>query len=90
MLHNKLVTVERVASRLTSRSKENLDMLKKVQELNPGVFDELKGGAKLLRLLTETAEDAMGLSYELKRFKCAEAAARKSNVDLNVDIFKGM
>lgn len=90
MLHNKLITVERVASRLTVRSQENLDMLKKVQELNPGVFDELKGGAKLLRLLTETAEDAMGLSHELKRFKCAEDAARKYNVDLNIDIFKDL
>jgi transcriptional regulator with XRE-family HTH domain len=82
MLSNKICTLEKMASKLLNRSQENLEMLRKVQELNPEVFDELKGGAKLLRLLTETAEDAMGISYELKRYKAVNEVAKKHDVDL--------
>ncbi len=82
MLSNKICTLEKMASKLLKRSQENLEMLRKVQELNPETFDDLKGGAKLLRLLTETAEDAMSISYELKRYKAMNEVAKKHDVDL--------
>jgi transcriptional regulator with XRE-family HTH domain len=85
VLQNKLSTIEKTASRMLKRSKENLEAIEKVRELNEE-FDDLRGGARLLRLLTETAEDAAGLSYELKKMKAFAEVAKADNV--NLDIFK--
>jgi transcriptional regulator with XRE-family HTH domain len=86
VLQNKISAIEKVASRLLIRSKDNVEAIEKVQELNPGEFEELRGGAKLLRYLQETAEDAMGLSYELKKVKGFSDVAKTENV--NLDLFK--
>jgi transcriptional regulator with XRE-family HTH domain len=85
VLQNKISAIEKTAARLLSRSKDNLEAVEKVRELNEE-FDDLRGGARLLRLLTETAEDAAGLSYELKKMKALAEVAKADNV--NLDIFR--
>ncbi|MBL1266145.1 hypothetical protein, partial [Candidatus Methylomicrobium oryzae] len=59
--------------RTLRRSKENLQQIDQVRR-NNRAFDDLRGGAKLLRLLAETAEDAMGLSYELNKIRALSEA----------------
>jgi transcriptional regulator with XRE-family HTH domain len=72
-LHAKQVELSEAIARTKARAKENLQQVERVRELNPE-FDELKGGAKLLRLLTETAEEAMGLGYELNKLRALSEA----------------
>lgn len=74
-LHAKQAELSEAIVRTNRRAKENLEQVERVRELNPA-FDELKGGAKLLRLLIETAEEAMGLSYELNNIRSLDQAER--------------
>lgn len=67
-LYDKHVELERSVNRFLDRAKENLECVTRVQELNPE-FEDLRGGAKLLRVIAETAEEAMGLSYELQKLR---------------------
>ncbi|MBL1266148.1 hypothetical protein, partial [Candidatus Methylomicrobium oryzae] len=61
--------------RTLRRSKENLQQIEQVRR-NNRAFDDLRGGAKLLRLLAETAEDAMGLGFELEKLRTLAEAER--------------
>lgn len=85
VLHNKITTLEMAVSRTILRSKENLDTIKRVREINPDYDENIKLGSKLARLLEETAEEAFGLSYELKRYRAFVEVAKKDGV--NLDIF---
>lgn len=78
-------------SKFLGRAKDNLDLLKTVRELNPSFDDDLRGGSKLMRFLVETAEDAMGLTHELKKIRAYSDVAKKNGVDVgvNLDIFDG-
>jgi transcriptional regulator with XRE-family HTH domain len=67
-LHDKQAELSAAIDRTLQRSKENLECLDQVRKHNK-VFDNLRGGAKLLRLLAETAEDAMGLGFELEKLR---------------------
>ncbi|MGZ8942611.1 MAG: helix-turn-helix domain-containing protein [Methylobacter sp.] len=68
VLHGQQVSIAKAINQILARSKENLNHVEQVRMKNPE-FDDLKGGAKLLRLLAETAEDAMGISYELQKIR---------------------
>lgn len=85
ILANKVLTLERAVVHAMSRSAENMGALDKLRALNPE-FDELKGGAKLLRLLTETADEAQLINNEFKRYKCHAGVAKQSE-NINLDIF---
>ncbi|MGZ8220025.1 MAG: helix-turn-helix domain-containing protein [Methylobacter sp.] len=87
VLHNKVLILEKAVSRTISRSKENLDTINRVREINPQYDDKIKLGSKLARLLEETAEEAFGLSYDLKRYRAFVEVAKKEGV--NLDIFEG-
>jgi transcriptional regulator with XRE-family HTH domain len=67
-LHAKQAELSAAVDRIQRRSKENLACVEHVRQSNEE-FDDLRGGAKLLRLLTETAEDAMGLGFELEKLR---------------------
>jgi transcriptional regulator with XRE-family HTH domain len=86
VLHNRQVAIIKFVSNMLTRSKENLEYVEHVRQSNEE-FDDLRGGAKLLRLLAETAEEAMGLSYELNKIRALSDVAKKENV--NLDIFDG-
>jgi transcriptional regulator with XRE-family HTH domain len=85
VLGNKIVVLEKAVSHAVVRSKENLETLERLRELNPK-YDDMKLGAKLLRLLAETTEEAAGISNELKRFRALTDVASKSE-GVNLDIF---
>jgi transcriptional regulator with XRE-family HTH domain len=72
-LHAKQTELSTVIDRTLRRSKDNLECVEQVRKMN-GEFDHLRGGAKLLRLLAETAEEAMGLDYELKKLRTLSEA----------------
>jgi hypothetical protein len=72
-LHAKQSELSESIDRTQRRSKENLECLDHVRKHNKA-FDDLRGGAKLLRLLAETAEDAMGLDYELEKLRTLSEA----------------
>jgi transcriptional regulator with XRE-family HTH domain len=74
-LHAKHAELSAAIDRTLRRSKENLDCLEHVRKHNKA-FDDLRGGAKLLRLLAETAEDAMGLGFELEKLRTLTEAER--------------
>jgi len=74
-LHAKQAELSATIERTQRRSKENLQQVERVRELNPE-FDDLRGGAKLLRLLAETAEDAMGLGFELEKLRTLSEAEK--------------
>jgi transcriptional regulator with XRE-family HTH domain len=84
-LQTRQVVIFTGISRFLERAKENMECVNRVQELNPE-FEELRGGAKLLRILAETAEEAMGLSYELQKLRALTDVAKPDNV--NLDIFE--
>jgi division protein CdvB (Snf7/Vps24/ESCRT-III family) len=86
-VHNKQVSIVKSITSALTRSKENLQQVERVRELNPE-FDEMRGGAKLLRLLIETAEEAMGLGYELNKLRALNNVAKQEND--NLDIFKDL
>jgi transcriptional regulator with XRE-family HTH domain len=67
-LHAKQAELSESVDRTLRRSKENLQQIEQVRR-NNRAFDDLRGGAKLLRLLAETAEDAMGLGFELEKLR---------------------
>jgi transcriptional regulator with XRE-family HTH domain len=68
VLRDKQAELSAAIDRTQRRSKENLACVEQVRQNNK-VFDDLRGGAKLLRLLAETAEDAMGLGFELEKLR---------------------
>lgn len=68
LLHGQQLSIAKAVTHLMNRSKENLRQIEQVRITNPQ-FDDLKGGAKLLRLLAETAEDAIGIGYELQKIR---------------------
>jgi transcriptional regulator with XRE-family HTH domain len=72
-LHDKQAKLSAAIDRTLRRSKANLEYIEQVRKMN-GEFDHLRGGAKLLRLLAETAEEAMGLDYELKKLRTLSEA----------------
>lgn len=72
-LHDKQAELSAAIDRTLRRSKDNLECVEQVRKMN-GEFDHLRGGAKLLRLLAETAEEAMGLDYELKKLRTLSEA----------------
>ncbi|WP_155920598.1 helix-turn-helix domain-containing protein [Methylobacter luteus] len=74
-LHDKQVELKEAIDRTLRRSKENLECVKHVRENNKA-FDQLRGGAKLLRVLAETAEEAMGLGFELEKLRTLSEAER--------------
>jgi transcriptional regulator with XRE-family HTH domain len=74
-LHDKQAELSAAIDRTLRRSKENLECLDHVRKHNK-TFDDLRGGAKLLRLLAETAEDAMGLGFELEKLRTLSEAER--------------
>jgi transcriptional regulator with XRE-family HTH domain len=74
-LHAKQAELSAAVDRTLRRSKENLECLDHVRKHNKA-FDDLRGGAKLLRLLAETAEDAMGLGFELEKLRTLSEAER--------------
>jgi transcriptional regulator with XRE-family HTH domain len=74
-LHAKQVELSESIDCTLRRSKENLECLDHVRKHNKA-FDDLRGGAKLLRLLAETAEDAMGLGFELEKLRTLSEAER--------------
>lgn len=74
-LYDKHVELERSVNRFLDRAKENLECVTRVQELNPE-FEDLRGGAKLLRVIAETAEEAMGLGFELEKLRTVSEAER--------------
>ncbi|EIC30574.1 hypothetical protein Metal_2888 [Methylomicrobium album BG8] len=74
-LHAKQVELSESIDRTLRRSKENFECLEQVRR-NNRAFDDLRGGAKLLRLLAETAEDAMGLGFELEKLRTLNEAER--------------
>lgn len=67
ILFNKIGACVQVAESLVERSKVNLGALESVRALNPE-FDDMKGGAKLLRLIGETRDVAETLERVLKKF----------------------
>lgn len=83
-LYNRQAIIFKSVSGLITRAKENNAYVKKFRE-NNSKFDDLKGGNRLLYLLASTAEDAMGLSYELQRIRALHDVAKKTQ--LNLDIF---
>jgi transcriptional regulator with XRE-family HTH domain len=74
-LHDKHAELTGLITRTLRRSKENLECVEQVRQNNK-VFADLRGGAKLLRLLAETAEDAMGLGFELEKLRTLSDAER--------------
>jgi transcriptional regulator with XRE-family HTH domain len=74
-LHDKQTELSETIDRTLRRSKENLQQIEQVRR-NNRAFDDLRGGAKLLRLLAETAEDAMGLGFELEKLRTLAEAER--------------
>lgn len=74
-LHAKQAKLSAAVDRSLRRSKENLECVERVRQSNKA-FDDLRGGAKLLRLLAETAEDAMGLGFELEKLRTLAEAER--------------
>jgi transcriptional regulator with XRE-family HTH domain len=74
-LHDKQAELSATIERTLWRSKENLECAERVRQ-NNRAFDDLRGGAKLLRLLAETAEDAMGLGFELEKLRTLAEAER--------------
>jgi transcriptional regulator with XRE-family HTH domain len=74
-LHAKQAELSATIERTLRRSKENLECVERVRQ-NNRAFDDLRGGAKLLRLLVETAEDAMGLGFELEKLRTLAEAER--------------
>jgi transcriptional regulator with XRE-family HTH domain len=74
-LHDKHAELSDSIERTLRRSKENFECLEQVRR-NSKAFDDLRGGAKLLRLLAETAEDAMGLGFELEKLRTLAEAER--------------
>jgi transcriptional regulator with XRE-family HTH domain len=74
-LHDKQAELSESIDRTLRRSKENLECVERVRQSNKA-FDDLRGGAKLLRLLAETAEDAMGLGFELEKLRTLAEAER--------------
>jgi transcriptional regulator with XRE-family HTH domain len=74
-LHAKQAELSAAIDRTLRRSKENLQQIEQVRRNNKA-FDDLRGGAKLLRLLAETAEDAMGLGFELEKLRTLSEAER--------------
>jgi TolA-binding protein len=74
-LHDKQAELSAAIDRTLRRSKENLQQVEQVRRNNKA-FDGLRGGAKLLRLLAETAEDAMGLGFELEKLRTLSEAER--------------
>jgi transcriptional regulator with XRE-family HTH domain len=74
-LHDQQAELSAAVDRTLRRSKENLQQVERVRQNNKA-FDDLRGGAKLLRLLAETTEDAMGLDYELKKLRTLSEAER--------------
>jgi transcriptional regulator with XRE-family HTH domain len=85
-MQKKQASIVKAITNMLARTKENLEYVEHVRQSNEE-FDDLRGGAKLLRLLAETAEDAMGLSYELNKIRALSDVAKKENV--NLDIFDG-
>jgi actin-like ATPase involved in cell morphogenesis len=83
-MQKKQASIVKAITNMLARTKENLEYVEHVRQSNEE-FDDLRGGAKLLRLLAETAEDAMGLSYELNKIRALSDVAKKENV--NLDIF---
>jgi transcriptional regulator with XRE-family HTH domain len=86
VLQNKIVAIEKAVSHVIGRSKENLETMQTFRDKNPE-FDDMKLGAKLLRLMAETAEEADGISHELKRFRAFVDVANKTE-GVNLDIFR--
>jgi transcriptional regulator with XRE-family HTH domain len=74
-LHDKHAELTGLITRTLRRSKENFECVEQVRR-NNREFDDLRGGAKLLRLLAETAEDAMGLGFELEKLRTLSEAER--------------
>jgi transcriptional regulator with XRE-family HTH domain len=72
-LHTKQVELAEAVEHTKRRAKENLECVERVRQNNKA-FDGLRGGAKLLRLLAETAEEAMGLGYELNKLRALSEA----------------
>jgi transcriptional regulator with XRE-family HTH domain len=72
-LHAKQTELSEAIARTKRRAKENLEQVERVRQ-NNRAFDDLRGGAKLLRLLAETAEEAMGLGYELNKLRALSEA----------------
>lgn len=68
VLHGQQLSIAKAVTHLLNRSKENLRQIEQVRITNPE-YDDLKGGAKLLRLLAETAEEAIGIGYELQKIR---------------------
>ena len=82
-LHRRQALIFKSITSFLTSSKENLDYAKRVQEINPE-YDDLRGGNKLLYMLAKTAEDAMGLSYELDKLRALNEVAKKENMSLDL------
>lgn len=90
VLNNKLSALEKAVAVSVKRSRENLAVLRRVQELNPE-FDELRGGSKLVYCMNEAVCESDKALAELKRYHCLIDAADKSaglSLDRNLDIFE--
>jgi len=74
-LHDKQIELSAAIDRTLRRSTENMECVEHVRQSNKA-FDDLRGGAKLLRLLAETAEEAMGLGFELEKMRTLAEAER--------------
>lgn len=89
-LNKKLSALEKAVVVAVKRSRENLSVLRRVQELNPE-FDELRGGSKLVYCMDESVAESDKALAELKRYHCLiDVADKAAGVKLvrNLDIFK--
>jgi transcriptional regulator with XRE-family HTH domain len=89
-LNNKLSVLEKAVAVAVKRSRANLEVLRRVQELNPE-FDELRGGSKLVYCMDEAVSESDKALAELKRYHCLiDVTSRAAGVKLvrNLDIFK--
>jgi len=90
VLTNRLLAVEKAVAHGVSKSMEFKSIVDRFRELNAD-FDDMKLGAKLLRFAAETTEEAVGISYELKRFHVSmEIAEKGANVKLRAKDFDGL
>jgi transcriptional regulator with XRE-family HTH domain len=89
-MNKKLSALEKAVAVAVKRSRENLSVMRRVQELNPE-FDELRGGSKLVYCMDEAVAESDKALSELKRYHCLiDVTNRAAGVKLvrNLDIFE--
>lgn len=87
ILGNRLAVVERAVSFGLSGIMQLKSVIDDFAAKNEG-FDDMRLGAKLLRVAAETTEQMVGVSAELKRYQAFHDVAKKEPV--NLDVFRDL